>query len=149
MIIMGKICVYCVKYVTTTQKNALKTRAVRFTCPMNILVKVRAEGKREIIKFTNFVKNAEISRWNVYFVFKLHNKTLHLTFSLVLSYVLKKWNNMKIWQKHFYLIEKARKSWPTLSLFSGFGMWPIRMSWTSHVVKAESQTSQASGFGTR
>ena len=62
MIIMGKICVYCVKYVTTTQKNALKTRAARFTCPMNILVKVRAEGKREIIKFTNFVKNAEISR---------------------------------------------------------------------------------------
>ena len=58
-----------------TKKNALKTRAVRLTCLFSILIKVRAEGKREIIKCTNFVKNAEISRRTVYFVFKMQNKT--------------------------------------------------------------------------
>ena len=87
IIIMGKnlyVNFFVIKFVTTLPKK----KRFENMCALSILVKVRAEGKREIIRYTDFVKNTAISRWNVSLVFEIQNKTLQLTFFLVMKHIV-------------------------------------------------------------
>ena len=97
----------------------------RFEYTLSILTNVHAEGKREIIKCTDFVKNVEISKWNVYFVFKIQND---LTTDMLFSFFV-----------IIDLIEGAKKN--RVDLFSVFGAWP-----RGHVVNG--RVLEAGGFGT-
>ena len=47
---------FVIKFVTTLPE---KKKRFENTCALSILIKVRAEGKCEIVKYTDFVKNRD------------------------------------------------------------------------------------------